>query len=94
MHVCPQRPEEGIGSPGTEVTDNCKPPCGCWELNSGLLEDQPVLSTAEPSLQSETPEVQKVLGPGDEAGKLPKFPTRTLKKKKVYSEVTVPSDKM
>jgi hypothetical protein len=28
-----------------------EPPCGCWDLNSGPLEGQPVLSTAEPSLQ-------------------------------------------
>jgi hypothetical protein len=27
------------------------PPCGCWELNSGLLEEQPVLLITEPSLQ-------------------------------------------
>jgi hypothetical protein len=26
-------------------------PCGCWELNSGPLEEQPVLLTTEPSLQ-------------------------------------------
>jgi hypothetical protein len=26
-------------------------PCGCWELNSGPLEEQSVLLTAEPSLQ-------------------------------------------
>ena len=32
-------------------TDGCEPPCGCWELNSGPLEEQPVLLTAEPSLQ-------------------------------------------
>jgi hypothetical protein len=31
--------------------DGCKPPCGCWELNSGPLEEQSVLLTAEPSLQ-------------------------------------------
>jgi hypothetical protein len=34
------------------ITDGCEPPCGCWELNSGLLEEQSVLLTAEPSLQS------------------------------------------
>jgi hypothetical protein len=34
-----------------EGTDGDKPPCGCWELNSGLLEEQPVLLTSEPSLQ-------------------------------------------
>ena len=28
-----------------------EPPCGCWELNSGPLEEQPVLLTSEPSLQ-------------------------------------------
>lgn len=26
---------------------------GCWKLNSGLLEEQPVPSTTEPSLQSQ-----------------------------------------
>jgi hypothetical protein len=30
----------------------CEPPCGCWELDSGLLEEQPELLTSEPSLQS------------------------------------------
>ena len=33
------------------ITDGCEPPCGCWELNAGLLEEQPVLLSAEPSLQ-------------------------------------------
>ena len=33
------------------VMDGCEPPCGCWELNSGPLEEQSVLLTAEPSLQ-------------------------------------------
>jgi hypothetical protein len=33
------------------ITDGCKPPCGCWELNLGPLEEQSVLLTAEPSLQ-------------------------------------------
>ena len=27
-----------------------EPPCGCWELNSGPLKEQPVLLTSEPSL--------------------------------------------
>jgi hypothetical protein len=22
------------------VTDGCEPPCGCWDLNSGPLEEQ------------------------------------------------------
>jgi hypothetical protein len=29
------------------ITDGCEPPCGCWELNSGPLEEQsvPLLSS-------------------------------------------------
>ena len=34
------------------VTAGCEPLCGCWELNSRLLEEQSVLLIAEPSLQS------------------------------------------
>jgi hypothetical protein len=34
------------------ITDGCKPPCGPWDLNSGPLEEQSVLLTAEPSLQA------------------------------------------
>jgi hypothetical protein len=41
-------PEEGIRFPYS----GCKPPCGCWELNSGPLEEQLVILTIEPSLQS------------------------------------------
>jgi hypothetical protein len=33
------------------ITDGCEPPCGCWELNSGPLEDQSVFLPTEPSLQ-------------------------------------------
>jgi hypothetical protein len=33
------------------ITDGCEPPCSCWELNSGPLEEQPVLLTVELSLQ-------------------------------------------
>ena len=33
------------------VIDNCELPCGCWELNLGPLEEQPVLLIAELSLQ-------------------------------------------
>ena len=31
--------------------DGCEPPCVCSDLNSGPLEDQPLLPTTEPSLQ-------------------------------------------
>jgi hypothetical protein len=33
------------------ITDGCEPPYGCWDLNSGPLEEQSVLLTVEPSLQ-------------------------------------------
>ena len=33
------------------ITDGCEPPCGCWELNSGPLEEQAMILTSEPSLQ-------------------------------------------
>ena len=33
------------------IIDGTEPPCGSWELNSGLLKEQPVLLTAEPSLR-------------------------------------------
>jgi hypothetical protein len=33
------------------ITDDFEPPCGCWDLNSGPLEEQSVLLTTEPSLQ-------------------------------------------
>ncbi|XP_038173608.1 zinc finger protein 426-like isoform X5 [Arvicola amphibius] len=33
------------------ITGGCEPPSGCWELNSGPLEEQSVLLPTEPSLQ-------------------------------------------
>ena len=33
------------------ITDDCELPFDCWELNSGPLEQQPVLFTTEPPLQ-------------------------------------------
>lgn len=36
--------EEGIGSPGTGVTHGCEPPCGCWVLDLGSFQEQPLLS--------------------------------------------------
>jgi hypothetical protein len=33
------------------VTDGYEPPCGCWDLNSGPLEEQSALLTPEPSHQ-------------------------------------------
>ena len=34
------------------ITNGYEPPCGCWELNLGPLEEQPVLLTLELSLQA------------------------------------------
>ena len=45
MYAC--RPEEAPDL----ITDGCELPCGCWELDSEPLEEQPVLLTTEPSLQ-------------------------------------------
>ena len=42
---------EGVRSSGTGVTDRFELPYGFWELNPGLLEEQAVFLTAEPSLQ-------------------------------------------
>ena len=46
LHVCPHARR----APDL-IVDGCEPPCGCWELNSGPLEEQPVLLTTEPSPQ-------------------------------------------
>jgi hypothetical protein len=50
-HSCLQTHQKRASDP---ITDGCEPPCGCWELNSGPLEEQSVLLTAEPSLQPES----------------------------------------
>ena len=43
-------PASQKGAPSL-IIDGCEPPSGCWELNSGPLEEQPVPLTSEPSLQ-------------------------------------------
>lgn len=48
---CPQRTEEGVGSPGTGVIGGWEPPFGCWQYEEGLLQNQ-VLLMAKPPLQS------------------------------------------
>lgn len=40
VSMCPWTSEEGVGSPGTGVTDGCEPPCICRELNGGPLQQQ------------------------------------------------------
>ena len=45
---CLKRPEEGVGSPRTGAIDGCES-YRFWKQNSGLLQEQQVLSAAEPS---------------------------------------------
>ena len=45
---CLQMHQQRVSDP---ITDGCKPPCGCWDLNSGPLKEQLVLLTIEPSIQ-------------------------------------------
>jgi hypothetical protein len=47
VSVYSRRPEEGIKSLETGVTEHCEVPCGCCELNLGPLEN---LFATEPSL--------------------------------------------
>jgi hypothetical protein len=50
------------------IIDGYEAPCGFWELNSGPLGKQPVLLTAEPSLQP-----NKVVLPNPGDGAVTKF---------------------
>jgi hypothetical protein len=43
--------KKSVRFPGTGVPDSHNPPCGCWEMNPGPLEEQPVFLTAELSFQ-------------------------------------------
>ena len=58
LHVClhdrrGHQTEEGIRQKRVPdlITDGCEPPYSCRELNTGSLEEQPVLLAAEASLQ-------------------------------------------
>lgn len=46
----PQRPEEGVGPPGTGVTDCCQLPHWNWNRTQVPPQEQPVPITPEPSL--------------------------------------------
>lgn len=35
---------EDIKYPRTDAADGCEPPLGCWELNSGPLQEQQALN--------------------------------------------------
>lgn len=47
-----KRSEEDIRFSGTGVIGGCKTPCGCLELNQGLLKEQQVLLPAKPCAQT------------------------------------------
>ena len=47
-----QRPEEGIGSPRTTVTNCYEQLYGCKKQKQSSLEEQPVSFTTEPSLHT------------------------------------------
>ena len=40
-----------VGSPETGITKNYEIPCGCWELDTGPLGEEPVLLTVHPFFQ-------------------------------------------
>jgi hypothetical protein len=48
---CQQKPEEGIKSPETGMTDGCKPPNRFWEMSGTPLPDLQMLLTNESFLQ-------------------------------------------
>lgn len=39
--------KRALHPPGKAVINSCELPVGCWESNPGLLEEQPVLLTAD-----------------------------------------------
>lgn len=47
-----QGSQKEVSEPLEPVPDGCEQTCRCWELNPGLLEEQPVLLTTEPCFQS------------------------------------------
>lgn len=48
---CLWRPKAEIRFLGTGIADIWVPSCECWKHSLGSLQEQPVLSTTEPSLQ-------------------------------------------
>lgn len=54
MHAwCLGRSEEGIGSPGIEVTQGRELPCGSWEKDLGPVQEQSMILSVEASLQQQ-----------------------------------------
>jgi hypothetical protein len=44
------------------MIDGYKVPCGCWELNSGLLKEKLVILTTEPFLQLQADNLEFCIG--------------------------------
>jgi hypothetical protein len=51
-----------LSEEGTRSHGGCEPPCGFWDLNSGPLEEQLVLLTAEPSLSPNPLSCHELMG--------------------------------
>lgn len=56
MPVVTTEEKDGIGTTGPEITEDCDSSRDCQELKWGLLQQQHVLSTAEPSPQAQGPD--------------------------------------
>lgn len=54
---CPGSADGGVGTPGTWVTDRQGSSWGCWEVNPGPVQEQPVLLMAGLSLQPQSTEI-------------------------------------
>lgn len=48
MYECPTYVLACQTRPSDPLIDGCEPTCGCWELNSGPLEEQPVSRISNP----------------------------------------------
>ena len=46
-----KRLKESLDPPRSGATNDCEPPCGCWESNSEPPQEQSLFLTREPSLQ-------------------------------------------
>jgi hypothetical protein len=67
----PEKGGTGLQILGVRVIGSCEPPCECWELNLGPLEEYTLLLTTEPSSlqppesgslnQTQSPLMQSVL---------------------------------
>jgi hypothetical protein len=50
MHAVPTQAKRGRRICLKRITDGCETPCGCWNWDTGPLEEQTVLLIVEPRL--------------------------------------------